>query len=267
MKKKVSICIPAYKQVDFLRRCLDSILIQNYTDFEVVVSDDTPTDEIKDLVCRYRNLPIIYCHNEKPLGSPGNWNNAIHLANGEYIKIMHHDDWFAHPFSLRKFVEMLDENPDADFAFSASREIGKDMSKKLSIKNIEKKFLCNNPDILGYGNMIGTPSVTIFRKKKNVFFDNKLVWLVDIDFYIRILRNNKYFISTKEELVCVGNEESRITNKCINDKSLISCENKYVREKLSLKYGFNYPIYHFIRYTIILSIKKKLLRRKYHEKI
>ena len=85
----VSICIPAYKRADFLERCLDSILQQSFQQYEIVITDDSPTDELKSL--SGKDERIVYVKNEQPLGSPANWNKAISLARGKYIKIMHHD--------------------------------------------------------------------------------------------------------------------------------------------------------------------------------
>ena len=99
---KVSICIPSYKCANLLKKCLDSISIQTFTDYEIVISDDTSDDEIRELVYSYSNLPILYTKNIKPLGSPKNWNKAIKSATGEYIKIMHRDDWFTCSQSLAK---------------------------------------------------------------------------------------------------------------------------------------------------------------------
>jgi glycosyltransferase involved in cell wall biosynthesis len=47
MKKLVSICIPTYKQTEYLKKCLESILAQDFKDYELIISDDTPDDTIE----------------------------------------------------------------------------------------------------------------------------------------------------------------------------------------------------------------------------
>ena len=47
MKKLVTICIPTYKQTQYLKKCLDSILIQNFKNFELIISDDTPDNSVE----------------------------------------------------------------------------------------------------------------------------------------------------------------------------------------------------------------------------
>jgi len=71
----ISICIPAYKRVHYLQRLLDSIDFQSYKNFEVVITDDSPDDQVEKLVHSYlQTLPVKYFRNEKSLGTPENCN-------------------------------------------------------------------------------------------------------------------------------------------------------------------------------------------------
>jgi glycosyltransferase involved in cell wall biosynthesis len=90
----ISVCIPAYKRTEFLKRLLDSLMIQNFKNFEVVITDDSPGNDVKTLVQGYSELPIKYFRNEHALGTPENWNEGLRQAKGGWIKIMHDDDWF-----------------------------------------------------------------------------------------------------------------------------------------------------------------------------
>lgn len=229
----VSICIPAYKRADFLERCLDSILQQSFQQYEIVITDDSPTDELKPL--SEKDDRIVYVKNEQPLGSPANWNKAISLARGKYIKIMHHDDWFSSPDALSRFVQALEENPSSLFAFSASRQVGKDkvINRPILTKNVSK--LSYIPEILYDKNCIGAPSVTIFRNNQGLYFDERLIWLVDTEFYIRMLRMNKHFTVINEPLIDVGLSEFQITNDCIENSKLVIGEYLYMFKKLSLE--------------------------------
>ena len=63
-KCKVSICIPAYKRTVFLRRLLQSIEMQTFKDFEVIVSDDSDDDSVFQLVNEFsKNINILYFKN------------------------------------------------------------------------------------------------------------------------------------------------------------------------------------------------------------
>ena len=100
----ISICIPAYKNKDFLERLLKSVSIQSFRDFEVIVSDDSPTNELENVCSRYTDIfEIHYYRNNIPLGTHENWNASILKASGKWIKVMHHDDWFSDEESLHFF--------------------------------------------------------------------------------------------------------------------------------------------------------------------
>ena len=67
---KVSICIPTYQQIEYLKKTLDSIQIQDFTDYEVIITDDSRDNSVKYLVETYSSyLPIRYYLNEESLDS------------------------------------------------------------------------------------------------------------------------------------------------------------------------------------------------------
>jgi len=220
---KVSVCIPAYKQPVFFRRTLESVFEQTFKDYEVIITDDSPDDSIRCLVSEFGEDPRIrYFKNSATLGSPANWNEAINRASGEYVKILHHDDWFVDCDSLAAFVGLLDDNPQADFAFSASIVSSMNKKDRVAAPNMHQlQSIRENPSILFYGNLIGAPSATIYRKKVQLQFDIRLKWLVDLDFYIRLLQGNGIFIFHAVPLVCTTDEAPhQITNECIANSKL-----------------------------------------------
>ena len=233
---KVSICIPTYKQVEHLRKTLNSVLEQSFTDYELIVSDDSIDDSVQNLLREFDfKGKLKFFKNDSPLGSPANWNFSIKQATGEYVKILHHDDYFTSSESLKKYVKLLDNNPKASFAFSGT-EID------LITLNAKKIHKCSNrklieisktPDILFFSNYIGAPSATIFRNNNNIFFDEYLKWLVDIDWYIHMISNNANVVNTTETLICtVHGANGQITQAVISDKEIQIREHIYLLNKL-----------------------------------
>lgn len=258
---KVSICIPAYRQPELLRKLLDSILIQTYQSYEIVVTDDSPDSSVEDICAEYiaKKMPLRYIKNTERKGTPENWNEAIRSAKGEYIKMMHHDDWFSKKDSLSKFVEMLDRNPKADFAFSGSLWYNPDGKLQATHKarGFEIFKLRRDPEFLFAANFISTPSATIFQKKINVFFDPRFKHVVDFDFYIQILKKNRFFGYTKEPLVGILIESSgQMTAQCLDNKNIRIPEyfNLYKKNHPEMKemklYVFAYFMYLFYRFNI-----------------
>ena len=213
-KTKVSICIPCYQQAMDVRRLLDSILQQDYTDFEVILTDDSGDDEVERVAADYRGRIVaktgeetsfFYQRNPVRLGHVRNWNAALQKAGGEYIKIMFSDDWFTFPTSLSTFVRMLKEHPNAVLSFSGSRQsilAGEDSQKNL--KHLNRKSEGKSWDraadeafltalrkdfrILFQSDQIGAPSAVLYRRGDAVqLFDEESGFASDVFLYMELL--------------------------------------------------------------------------------
>jgi glycosyltransferase involved in cell wall biosynthesis len=256
----ISICIPAYKNVSFLRRLLDSIQIQSYRHFEVVVTDDSPDNEVFEL-CSSHTLKdsLRYFKNDKNLGTPENWNESLRRARGEWIKLMHDDDWFAVPEALMLFANAIRKHPEATFFFSAYANVylERNSSEEVHISGKWQKYLEKDPKSLISSNRIGPPRVTIHRFRPGIFYDPTLKWLVDIDFYIRFLENNKA-VFVPESLVKVGLGNEQVTQQVFRNPSVEIPENLYLLNKIgerSLKNIIVYDAYwRFIRNMNLRSV-------------
>lgn len=202
---KVSVCLPAYQQPEYFNRTLGSVLEQSFVDFEIIVTDDSPDDDIASIVHETSDSRIVYVKNDVRLGSPANWNAAIRLARGAYVKFLHHDDWFALRDALAEFVGLLDDNPDAVLAFSASNACNADQALLFVHRPAEDLLaeIRRTPKTLLLGNWIGAPSATMYRRSVGLLFDTALQWVVDIDFYVRILSGGKGFAYSPRPLVNV----------------------------------------------------------------
>src|SRR5574339_104484 len=110
----ISICIPTYEQyghgVRMLTQLLNSIKKQTISyEYEIIISDNSEDDKVKDLISQYKSLPISYYKNPVK-GASENINNAISLAKYDYIKIMCQDDVFMDYNAINKFVKALNAN-------------------------------------------------------------------------------------------------------------------------------------------------------------
>ena len=236
MSVKVSICIPTYNNVDEVERLLRSIFVQTYTDFEVHISDDSTNREIEELVKR-KYAQVDYRHNEKPYGHIFNWNEAIRMSRGEYIKIMFSDDWFTTEDSLASFVRMLEENPDANFAFSGSRQVNLESEARYD-RHAEEQFLerlRRDYRLLFLGNQIGAPSAVMYRRGKSVaLFDEQSNWASDMFLYFDILAKNPRFVCSTEPLISIGVHEHQYTESFSEKDERIYQDYRYMFEKYHL---------------------------------
>jgi glycosyltransferase involved in cell wall biosynthesis len=96
---------------------VESVLAQSFGDFELVISDNASTDDTAEVVLSFGDPRIRYFRNDRNIGAPANWQNAVANALGRYCAIIGDDDRWA-PTLLERLVPPLDDNPDVDVAFS-----------------------------------------------------------------------------------------------------------------------------------------------------
>ena len=106
----ISVIVPVYNVEIYLRRCVDSILSQTYSDLEIWLVDDGSTDNSGVICDEYQamdnRIKVIHQNNQ---GLSGARNVAIKLFNGEYVTFVDSDD-FIHPQMIEMLYKKLIEN-------------------------------------------------------------------------------------------------------------------------------------------------------------
>jgi len=270
--RKVSICVPTYGKAEYVRQLLDSVFKQTYADFEVIITDDTQGNEVEQVAKSYQDERIRYYHNSEKLGHIFNWNHAIELAEGEYIKIMFSDDWFTFDDSLETYVKLLEENPESGFAFSGSMQISDTESY---VRQIPEEFFMELQKDYRYiftGNLAGAPSGTIYRNN-GIKFDEKSNWASDQELYLHLLSVNPKFTFSTKPLVSIGIHEEQYTNlfkkrdmRIFNDYHYMFTkyqliENQECREffeEMLLEYGKSTRFAAHAGYPVTAYLRKKI---------
>lgn len=241
----ISVCIPAYKNIGFLKRLLDSISIQTFRDFEVILTDDSPDKEIKTLCETYKGQFLVrYFYNEEPKGSPENWNEGIRKARGQWIKIMHDDDWFADKNSLSSFADAIRMHPEASFFFSAYRDIylEEGRAREIFVSAWRLQAFLKEHTTLFSKNIVGPPSVVLYRNDPAFLYDRQVKWVVDIDFYIRYLAG-KTPVYIRSILVNVGLGSQQVTKDCFGLRPIEIPENFRLLNKVGAGKLKNWLVY------------------------
>lgn len=182
--KLLSVCIPTYDMRGvghiFLKHSLDILTRQTFKDFDVVISDYSETSLVKDVCDAYKNrLDIRYHKNTDPVGGmSANANNAIRQSTGKLIKILFQDDFLYDNKSLEETVKHFDL--EKDHWLVTACEHSKD-----GITFFRPFYPRYNDKINLGNNTISSPSVLIIKNDNPLFFDTKLKWLMDCDYYKR----------------------------------------------------------------------------------
>ena len=123
-KPLVSIGMPVYNGERFIRHALDSLLAQDYVNFELIISDNASTDGTQEICQEYtaRDKRIQYYRNRMNMGGPWNSNRVFELSSGEYFMLAGcHDLWARHFVS--QCVEILNHRTSVVLCYSMANWI------------------------------------------------------------------------------------------------------------------------------------------------
>jgi glycosyltransferase involved in cell wall biosynthesis len=118
MPPRVSVAIPVYNGENYVAEAIQSILSQDLTDFELIVTDNASTDGTRAICEAFaaNDQRVRYVRNRCNLGAAGNFNLGFELSTGEYFKWCAHDDFVSSNF-LKEGVRALEASPSAVVAY------------------------------------------------------------------------------------------------------------------------------------------------------
>lgn len=107
MTPEISVIVPAFNVEKYIKRAIDSILAQNFQDFEIIIINDASTDETLNVLHKYYgdNKKIIIKSNEKTIGVGLSRNIGLSKARGNYLAFVDSDDWIE-PDMLQKLHDI-----------------------------------------------------------------------------------------------------------------------------------------------------------------
>ena len=259
MNPKVSIILPTYNGAKYIKRAIDSILSQSFSDWELLIIDDGSVDNTNDIIQKYmvNDSRIFLYKNEKNLGVQKSANKGLSVAKGEYIARIDDDDIWIDKDKLRKQVQFLDRN--LDYVIVGTNAISIDENDKILLKSVFPETDKEIRNSIIFANSFIHSSV-VFRKQNVLSFggyseDEEDKNIEDYALFLKIGVNNKmYILNNFFTAYKIRKNSISYLNK--RDQILKSI-------KLSRKYKNKYPNYYkflirsYIRYIIYGFILKK----------
>ncbi len=198
---KVSVLIPTYNYAHYLDEAIQSVLNQTFSNFELIIVDDQSSDNTASVVEKYlADSRVKFIVNTENLGLVGNFNKSLEYATGEYIKYLMADDKLDHKL-LEKYVEILDTYPNVSLVTAGSSTFGgKEVNRQPVLTGLQKGMTVIAACLKnGKGNWIGEPTVVMFRKSSlaSQKFNPEYICLVDLDMWLRLLRQGDCYIVTE----------------------------------------------------------------------
>lgn len=190
---KVSVFVITYNQKDFIREAIDSILMQDYPNLEIVVGDDGSTDGTQEVLLEYKEkYPELFklllsSVNE---GITANCNKIIKECTGEYIAWLGGDDiWL--PGKLRKQVSLMERTPDASLCVAKVEWFDSKTNKTMFIYPLGE-FNVENMSVVDIAYYIGCNGSSYMFRRNTIpeyGFEPSISMVSDVMFVIESLRN------------------------------------------------------------------------------
>ena len=236
MKPLLSVIVPVYNVEKYLKRCLESILVQSWNDYEIILVDDGSTDssaQICDLYAeKYEMIRVIHKENK---GLSDTRNRGIEEASGEYVYFPDSDDWLE-PNTFSELSDVIEELTYDIISFNrefVTSEEDKLISAKSRIQKLSGKQalleMLKQSDVTGFAND------KIYRKK--LFLDNDIEFPVR-KYYEDLGTNYKLFL--KATKVYVTNQ--KYYHYLITNPDSIT--QSWNEQKLQDMFGFYREIYY-----------------------
>lgn len=179
---KISVIVPVYNTEQYLPRCINSILVQTFTDFELLLIDDGSKDGSGKICDEYsaKDSRIRVFHKENG-GVSSARNHGLNNAQGEWITFVDSDDWIEEN-CLESCIAVIQKFPSVDIIrYGYCKEVGKNRVKNTCIQNqliFSPKEMIKQCHKYSFWGFIWN---TVYKKRLlgNLRFNEDLSWLED----------------------------------------------------------------------------------------
>lgn len=204
-EKMISIVIPVCNRKNVVKTMIESVLHQEYEEWELILVDDGSVDGTFEMLMEYEkkdNRISLFARNRLPIGAQTCRNIGLEVAKGEFIVFFDSDDYIQ-PYCLRQRINNMSLYPDVDFLVFPAQEFSEIVGDRQRFwgqivnDDVLSLFLESYIPISGWTNMYRTNSL----KRKGVLWDEKLKSKQDVDFNIQNILKGLRFEYAKGSMV------------------------------------------------------------------
>jgi len=237
MNKKllISVILPTYNRGKYIKRAIESVLIQTYKNIELIIIDDGSTDrtsEIIDVISK-KDPRVVVVTNDTNLGLVKNLNKGIKKAKGELIARIDDDDYWCDKNKLKKQADFLENHPD--YVLVGSGLIRIDENGKEIVRHILPEKDEDIRKLIIFDNTFAHPSV-MFKKsawEEVNGYDESLFFSEDWDLWMKLGKIGKFY-NFPEYFICYLQGKQNRSNFNVR-------KNLKLNIKLRKRYRHDYP--------------------------
>ncbi len=249
-----SIIVPLYNKETFVVNAIQSILVQSFQDFEVLVVDDGSTDRSLELVSQIKSSLVRIIKHDSNKGLSAARNTGIQNAEGAHIAFLDADDCWK-PEYLSTIHQLIHDYPETQLWATNYEELyvnqvvivnQNPLFKKDETSVVSDFFQCN------LGKPIYFPSSLCVAKSvfdRVGFYDERITYAEDVDFNIRANTQFKLAYANKALVTYTLFSENQITNSTFHTKVLPNFSNYEIemQDNLALQKYVDFNRYIFAR--------------------
>ncbi|MET4075377.1 glycosyltransferase family A protein [Hymenobacter sp. UYCo722] len=248
---KVTIVLPVYNVAPHIHATIESLLLQTFKNFELLVLDDCSTDNTVEIVRSFVDPRIKLIVNPSNLGRAGTDNAALEYVQGEYIAKMDGDD-ICHPERLARQVAYLEQHPEVNVVGSFMQNFGaSNYLNRYPAKPVDTQVL--TLFTLPTGNPSAMLRASLF-KQNGLRYDPTLRQTEDYDFCMRYIRELQ-IATLQEPLIQYRVPPNSQKKNILSERATVS---DVVREKFLQDWQLSYSARELMVYNSIAMLKNTL---------
>lgn len=188
-KNLISVIVNCFNGETYLENCINSILNQTYSNYEIIFLDNNSSDNSLDIIKKFNNSKIKIYNTNSYLKLYDARNLAVEKSNGEFITFLDTDDWWTKD-KLEKQIKFFTNNSEIDFIYSNFYIFSSNENKKKIAYNFLPNTNIAQENLKKYRIGILT---TMLRRDifKQFRFNSKYEIIGDFDFFIKVSQNYK----------------------------------------------------------------------------
>lgn len=263
---KISIVTPNYNYENFVAETIESVVSQDYSNFEHIIIDDGSKDNSVDVIQTYKDKypNKIKFYKQSNVGQTATLNKGLKLAQGDIIGWLNSDDTYCKNIFSRIIYE-FQKNPEVDILIGNVNYIDTKGNFIYERKHLPFSYITGC--FIGFSNIITSNAIFWRRKamKKNGLMDESLKCNMDGEFFSRLTYHMKVMhlplplANFRKQTVSIAAKNEDNWDKIISDEKKYELQNSYSRLKISKFIPYKYSKL----FKLFYQMKRSLLRLIY----
>lgn len=226
-KPTLTVLIPVFNFAVGLEKILQRFEFHE-DEIEILIRDNSTNSDCEQVAKKFSKLNLRYIKNEPPTGPVENWNRLLKDASGEFIWLIHNDDYPTSKADVENILAQI-RKPGIDcllFNLDLVDGNGLKIRRHFSAK-ITSHLLAMEPRLILHRNFIGPTATLVIRRRFCTYFDVGLRWFVDLRWYFEIFRKKPKLVCCESVVIkSIQQTQISLTEALADEKKILRVSEK-----------------------------------------